>query len=245
MSLEVTTMVRKVRVTRIVAALALAALVLPCAAAAQTARPVTLESYAGVWEGSAQTGNGEVSLRATLTIQDGKLGGGIESSLGTIPVVASAFADGKLTMTIDFQGNPGTLGCTLHGDRIEGVWEVVGDSGPFWLARPGAGSGGSAGASDPITGTWAGEVDIAGQLMPFSMELRLSGEAVTGDMISAAGRVPLQSGSWKDGALQLGFPYTAGEPVTMGAKLQDGKLVGVVDYNRSEATGTWSASRKQ
>ena len=80
--------------------------------------------------------------------------------------------------------------------------------------------------------------------MPFSMELRVSGDTVAGEMISGAGKVPLTSGSWKDGALQLGFPYTGGEPVTMGAKLQDGKLVGVVDYNRGEATGTWTASQE-
>ena len=31
----------------------------------------------------------------------------------------------------------------------------------------------------------------------------------------------------------------------MGAKIQEGKLVGVVDYNKGEATGTWTAARKQ
>jgi hypothetical protein len=233
---------RKFNVAAVAVVMTLAVLALPGAAAAQTGQPVTLESYAGAWEGSAQTPNGDVPLRATFKIQDGKLGGMIESSMGPIPVVASVFADGKLTMTIDFQGGSGTLSCTLQGDRIAGVWEVGGNTGPFSLARPGIGNGSS--ASDPISGTWAGEVEIAGQIMPFSMELRVSGETVTGEMISAVGKVPLASGSWKDGALQLGFPYTSGEPVTMGAKLQDGKLVGVVDYNRSEATGTWTASRK-
>jgi len=236
-------MVRKSRVAMVAAAMALAAAVLPEVAAARAAQPITFESYVGAWEGAAQTPNGEVSLRATFKMQDGKLGGLIESSMGPIPVVASALADGKLTMTIDFQGGSGTLVCTLQGDRIAGVWAVGENSGPFSLARPGTATGGNAG--DPITGTWAGEVDIAGQLMPFSMELRVSGETVTGEMISAAGKVPLASGSWKDGALLLGFPYTGGEPVSMGAKLQDGKLVGVVDYNRSEATGTWTAARKQ
>jgi hypothetical protein len=235
-------MVRTFRVA-VAAVMTLAVLALPGPAAAQAGQPVTLESYAGVWEGAAQTPDGDVSLRATFTIQDGKLGGVIESSMGPIPVVASTLADGKLTMTIDFRGGPGTLGCRLQGDRIEGVWEVGGNTGPFSLARPGTGSGARAG--DPISGTWAGEVDIAGQLMPFSMELRLSGEAVSGDVTSAAGKAPLASGSWRDGALQLGFPYTGGEPVTMGGKLQDGKLVGVVDYNSGEATGTWTASRRQ
>ena len=235
-------MMRKSSVIVVAVMMALAVLALPGVAAAQAGQPVTLESFAGAWEGSAQSPNGEVSLRAVFKIQDGKLGGLIESSMGPIPVVASTFADGKLTMTIDFQSGSGTLGCTLNGGRIEGTWEVGGNTGPFSLSRPGAGNAGA--ASDPISGAWAGEVDIAGQLMPFSMALTLNGETVTGEMISGAGTVPLSSGSWKDGALQLAFPYTGGEPVTMGAKLQDGRLVGVVDYNRSEATGTWTASRK-
>ena len=226
----------------VVMVMGMAALAWPVLAAAQGAQPVTLESYAGAWEGSAQTPNGDVSLRAAFKVQDGKLGGLIESSMGPIPVVSSAFADGKLTITFEMQGGAGVLGCILKGDRIEGVWEVGGNSGPFSLARPGQASAVPAG--DPISGTWAGQVEIAGQVMPFSMDLRVSGETVTGEMISAVGKVPLASGTWKDGALQLGFPYTGGEPVAMGAKLQDGKLVGVVDYNRSEATGTWTASRK-
>jgi hypothetical protein len=234
-------MVRTFCVAMAAAVMTLAAAAPPAMAEAQTAQPVTLESYAGVWEGSAQTPNGDVTLRATFTIQDGRLGGAIESSMGALPIVSSAFADGKLTITFDFQGTAGTLGCTMLGSGIEGVWEVGGNSGTFRLSRPGAGNG----AGDPISGTWVGEVDIAGQLMPFSMELRLSGETVAGEMISAVGKVPLASGTWKDGALQLGFPYTAGEPVSMGAKLQDGRLVGVVDYNRGEATGTWTAARKQ
>ena len=234
-------MTRTLRVAAALAAL-MTALALPGSAAAQAAQPVTLQAFSGLWEGMAQTPNGEVQLRAAFTVQDGKLSGSIDSSMGIITIVTSAFADEKLTLTLDIQGGAASLGCKLLGNRIEGMWEVGSDTGPFWLARPGAGNAGS--AVDPIGGTWAGEVDIAGQLMPFSMELRVNGDTVAGEMISAAGKVPLTSGSWKDGALQLGFPYTGGEPVTMGAKLQDGKLVGVVDYNRGEATGTWTASRK-
>ena len=218
-----------------------AALALP-AAAAQSGQPVTLESFSGAWEGVAQTPNGDVPLRAAFKVQDGKLLGTIESSVGLITIVTSAFAGDKLTLAVDLQGGAATLGCKLQGNRIEGIWELGSDSGPFWLARPGSADAGNAG--DPISGTWAGEVDIAGQLMPFSMALRVSGDAVAGEMISGAGKVPLTSGAWKDGALQLGFPYTGGEPVTMGARIQDGKLVGVVDYNRGEATGTWTASKK-
>ena len=234
-------MTRTLRVAAALAAL-MTALALPGSAAAQAAQPITLQAFSGLWEGVAQTPNGDVQLRAAFTVQDGKLGGTIDSSMGMIAIVTSAFADEKLTLTVDLQGGTATLGLKLQGNRIEGVWEVGSDTGPFWLARPGAGTAGS--TADPIGGTWAGEVDIAGQIMPFSMELRVSGDTVAGEMISAAGKVPLTSGSWKDGALQLGFPYTGGEPVVMGARLQDGKLVGVVDYNRGEATGTWTASKK-
>ena len=236
-------MVGNFRVAMAATVMVLAAVGLPAVAAARPVQPVTLESFTGAWEGAAQTPNGEVALRSDFKVVDGKLTGKIESAMGPIPVTAAALTGDRLVLTIDFQGGSGTLACTLKGGRIDGVWELGGNNGTFWLARPGAAGGAQAG--DPISGTWAGEVDIAGQIMPFSMDLRLSGETVSGEMISAAGKVPLTSGTWKDGALQLGFPYTAGEPVSMGAKIQEGKLVGAVDYNKGEATGTWTAARKQ
>jgi hypothetical protein len=217
-------------------------------ASAQAPPAPTLESLAGVWEGVAQGPNGDVSLRGELACAEGKLGGVIESSMGRIQITGASLADDKLTMSIDFQGAPGILGGKVQGSRIEGVWEVSGQTGTFWLARPGSAGAAAFGiepGGDPISGEWVGEVMIGGEAMPFSMVLRLSGETVTGEVTSSVGKVPLASGGWKDGTLLLAFPYVSGEPVSMGAQLQEGKLVGVVDYNRGEATGTWSAARKQ
>ena len=237
-------MVGNFRVAMAATVMVLAAVGLPAVAAARLGQPVTLESFTGAWEGSAQTPNGEVALRSDFKVVDGKLTGKIESAMGPIPVTAAALTGDKLVLTIDFQGGlgharvhaEGRSGSTASGNSAA----TTGPSG-----SPGPGPSVAPSAGDPISGTWAGEVDIAGQIMPFSMDLRLSGETVSGEMISAAGKVPLTSGTWKDGALQLGFPYTAGEPVSMGAKIQEGKLVGVVDYNKGEATGTWTAARKQ
>jgi hypothetical protein len=215
---------------------------------AQVPAAPTLESLVGAWEGAAQTPNGEASLRAALTWTDGKLGGVIESSLGPIQVTGASLADGKLAMTIDYQGAPGVLAGKVQDSRIEGTWEVNGQTGPFWLGRPGA--AGAAGSrsepgGDPVSGQWVGEVVVNGAAMPFSMLLRLAGDTVTGEITSSTGTAPLASGGWKDGTLLLGFAYVGGEPVKMTAQVQEGRFVGVVDYNRGEATGTWTASRKQ
>ena len=48
-------MVRTFRVAVVAVVMTLAALALPGMAAAQAGQPVTLESFAGVWEGTAQT----------------------------------------------------------------------------------------------------------------------------------------------------------------------------------------------
>ena len=79
------------------------------------------------------------ALRAAFKVQDGKLGGTIESSMGAITVVTSAFADDKLTLTIDLQGGAATLGCKLQGNRIEGSWEVGSDTGRSGWHGPGSG----------------------------------------------------------------------------------------------------------
>jgi len=240
MTMEVTTMVRTTRAAMMM--MALAALALPGAAAGQAVQPVTLESFAGSWQGTAQTPNGEISLRSEFKVADGKLAGTIESSMGPIPVSAASMQADKLVVTIDFQGTPGTLACTLKDARIEGAWEVGGNSGSFWLARGGAAA--PAAGADGVAGSWAGEVQLAGQAVPFNLSLREGGAALAGEIGSADGSVPLSKATWTDGTLQLEFTYVGGQPVAMTAKLEGGKLVGTIDFNKGEAAGTWTAARK-
>ncbi len=214
--------------------------------AAQVPAQGTAESIVGLWEGTAQTPEGPLPLKAAFTLTDGKLGGTIESSLGSITIQTASLTDGKLAVGMEFQGSAGTLAGVVQGPRIEGTWELPGSNGTFVLTRPGAGGAAAASAAgDPISGNWDGEVSISGQLMPFSMALRLSGDEVTGQVTSGQGSLPLANGAWKDGTLLLTFPYVSGEPVSMAGQVQDGRLSGVVDYNRGEATGTFTAARKQ
>ena len=232
-------MMRTYRGAMAAAVLVLAALVAPVAAA-PPAQPVTLESFAGTWEGAAQTPNGDVSLRTVFAVADGKLTGTIESSMGPIPVTAAAIQADKLVVTIDLQGSSGTLSCALKGSRVEGVWELGGNVGTFWLARPGtAGAGGAS-----VTGSWAGEVQLAGQVVPFNMTLRESAGSLAGEIGSADGSVPLGKATWADGTLQLEFTYVGGQPVAMTGKLDGDKLVGTIDFNKGEAAGTWTAAKK-
>jgi len=232
-----------VRMLRVAVLIAVAATALPGAAAARAAQPVTLESFAGAWEGSAQTPDGEVSLRASFKVVDGKLVASIESSLGVIPVTAAALTGDKLMLTMEFQGSQGALACALKGGRIDGLWELGGNSGTFWLGRAGAGAPPAGG--ETVAGSWAGEVQIAGQVMPFTLVLREEAAALAGEIGSAEGSVPLGGASWKDGTLQLAFTYVGGQPVAMTGRLEGGKLVGTIDFNKGEAAGTWTAARKQ
>ena len=232
-----------VRMSRMaVMVMVMAAMALPGMAAGQAAQPATLESFAGVWEGAAQTPNGDVTLRSEFKVADGKLAGMIQSSMGPIPVSAASVQADKLVMTMDFQGGPGTLTCSLKGDRIEGTWEVGGNSGTFWLARGGATA--PAAGGEGVAGSWAGEVQLAGQAVPFNLTLREGGAALAGEIGSADGSVPLSKATWTDGTLQLEFTYVGGQPVAMTAKLEGGKLVGTIDFNKGEAAGTWTAARK-
>ena len=212
-----------------------------CNAAGQAAP--TQASVVGAWTGIAQTPNGAATVKIDLRLQEGKLDASIELSIGTIQVRSAALVDDKLTVLIDYETTPGTLVATVKGDRMDGTWSVGDATGPFALSR--GGSSPQAAAGDPVSGSWAGAAVLGGQTYPFTAELRLAGEAVTGEMKAPAGTVPLASGSWKEGTLLLAFPYVGGEPISMTGQIKDGALSGVIDYNRGEATGTFSATKKQ
>ncbi len=237
-------MVRR-RMTRCVG-MGLVVLAAVCGTALQAAAQapaVTAASVAGAWEGVSKGTNGEVPVRVELQTADGKFTGTIGAPGMVIAIIDGRLDGDVLTLTMDAQGMAGTMSGKVAGARIEATWTVASESGTVSLTKAGAAAA-STPAGDPLTGEWAGEALVQGQPMPITLVLKLSGDVVTGEMQSAMGAVPLTSGSWKDATLAIAFPYAGGEPVTMGGKIQDGKLGGVFDYNSGEIQGTWWAARK-
>lgn len=215
------------------------ALAAGAALAAQTPA-VTTGDVTGAWEGLSRGTNGELPLKADVRYANGAFTGVIGTPWMVVSITGGSLQGETLTLTLDAEGMTGTLTAKVQGGTIAGSWQVGPESGTVVLSRPAD----AAAAGDPITGEWDGEAMVQGQPMPISLALKLAGETVTGEIVSAMGRTPLVSGVWKDGTLTIAFPYVGGEPVTMVGKVQDGKLAGVFDYNSGEAQGTWAAARK-
>jgi hypothetical protein len=178
-----------------------------------------------------------------LQAADGKFTGTIGTPGMVLTVVDGKLEGDVLTLTMDAEGMAGTMTGKVAGDTIEATWTVASESGTVSLTRAAAAAP-TAPGGDPLAGEWVGEAMVQGQPMPITLILKVAGDVVSGEMQSAMGQVPLTSGSWKDGTLAMAFPYAGGEPVTMGGKIQDGKLGGVFDYNSGEIQGTWWAARK-
>ena len=209
-----------------------------------------MASLAGIWDGVAQTPNGDMPVHMVLTHQDGKITGLMDTQMGTLTITGSALTGDVLELGFEMQGSAGGLSGKVAGDKYTGSWSVGADSGPFAVTRvPAAGAAPAAPAAavavaDPISGEWNGESVAGEQTVPFAMTLKLSGATVTGDVTTQGFTVPLTSGGWKDGGLLLVFAFPSGESVSMRGQLVDGKLTGVFDYNNGEIKGTCTAVKK-
>lgn len=197
------------------------------------------ELVVGTWEGLSKGTNGEVPVKLDLKLADGKFTGSIDTPGMVLPVSGGRLEGDVLSLSFEVQGMMGAMTGKVDGGAFAGSWEAGGESGTVALKQVAP-----AGAGDAVTGMWAGEASVQGQPMPITLHLKLAGETVTGEIESAAGRIGLTAGSWKDGTLTVTFPYADGQPVTMGGKIADGKLGGVYDYGAGAAQGTWWAARK-
>lgn len=129
-------MERRQLLGRVVFGAALAMMV-AAAAGAQTAQAVAPKDIVGLWEGAAQTPNGEVALKVEFALKDDKLTGTIESSMGSMPVTSVTLTDDGIAMEIEVQGSPASLAAKVQGKRMEGTWTLGADSGPFALTKSG------------------------------------------------------------------------------------------------------------
>lgn len=83
-------------------------------AAAKPADAKTTASVAGKWDMSAETPQGTTPVTLVIKLDGKKVTGTMSGPQGEIPMEGE-FADGKLTMSISFQGNGGSMNITFNG----------------------------------------------------------------------------------------------------------------------------------
>lgn len=247
----------------------LMALVLPWpitaqAQGAQAGTALKPEALVGTYQGTATHSSGAtMSLTMTLKFEKDAFTGTVQTAgvEGAIPITAGTLTGDRLVLTFDMAGAQATLTCTVKDPaRLEGNW-VAGDaSGTVALTRmaadavmpaadrpaaltPAPGGKPAANAADPISGQWDGVTGNSDMSVPFTMNLKLDGEKVTGEVSSEQGGAPLSTGTWKNGALNLSFELGGMGTVTMVASLQEGKLVGSLDVG-GQMQMQWAAVRK-
>ena len=92
----------------------------------------------GHYEGAARSqARGTLSLKVEIVAQDGKVLGVIKTLLGDIPITGGSYAEGKLSLDFDVQGDAGLISGTLNNGVLTGQFTMFGDSGPIELKRTG------------------------------------------------------------------------------------------------------------
>ena len=98
-------------------------------------------------------------------------------------------------------------------------------------------------AGDPITGEWSASADAQGMTIPFTLNLKLEGDKVTGTSTSDQGTAPLSKGMWSANNLTFVLDTPNGV-IGFKGTLKDGKLMGEFDF-AGQMTGKWEAAKKK
>ncbi len=214
------------------------------------AKPAS-DPVSGKYEGVAKSDQiGDIPLTVEIKNDNGKLSGKIDTPQGPSQITSGTFADGKIMMKFDAGGNEGTVEAMLNGDKIVGKWALSGMGGPLELKRAGAAAAAAPPATatpapaggDPITGEWAASAEVQGMTIPFTLNLKLEGDKVTGTSTSDQGTAPLSKGTWAANNLTFALDTPNGV-IGFKGMLKEGKIVGEFDF-AGQMTGKWEAKKK-
>jgi hypothetical protein len=181
-----------------------------------------------------------------LKSEGGKITGRAVHGPKTVEITEAKFENGTLTLSFDKDHKyiAKVDGDTLTGDLTDGTQKI-----PIVLkkvtaaaAAPSSTAAEPAAAAVNLNGVWDGVADAQGQPFPFTLTLKVDGEAVTGGSSSQLGEATIKSGSWKNGKLSFELEGQSGV-ITMSAVVIDGKLSGEFDFS-GQAQGKWVAVRK-
>jgi hypothetical protein len=194
----------------------------------------TQTSFAGKYEGTAKSPDGDVQFTLELFDEAGKFSGAATTPHGTFKVAKGQVTDGLLTLEFENGGGPIKLSLRQKDDKLVGELSAEGKTGSVELRRM---------SKDDISGEWDAAADAQGQPFPFTLSLKVEGEKVTGSSSSQLGTSTISSGNWKDGKLAIVLESGNGQ-IALVATLDSGKLVGDYDF-AGQFSGKWAAVKKK
>jgi hypothetical protein len=96
--------------------------------------------------------------------------------------------------------------------------------------------------ADPISGRWEGKFDAMGQLVPFTMTLKLTGDTVTGTLESEhTGHGEAKDGKWKDGTMTMTMVFEQHQSIVFSGKPTDDGLAG--EFKTEGFSAKWTATK--
>ena len=202
----------------------------------------------GTYEGMVKRPGADAAEKVSIELKSegGKITGRAVHGPKTVEITEAKFENGTLTLSFDKDHKyiAKVDGDTLTGDLTDGTQKI-----PIVLkkvtaaaAAPSSTAAEPAAAAVNLNGVWDGVADAQGQPFPFTLTLKVDGEAVTGGSSSQLGEATIKSGSWKNGKLSFELEGQSGV-ITMSAVVIDGKLSGEFDFS-GQAQGKWVAVRK-
>jgi len=204
----------------------------PSTNAKQDAGP---SSFAGKYEGTVKDETGEAKMALDVVEQSGKFSGTLTSPRGVFKIIKGELANGALTLEIEKPGGgSGTMTLRQNGSNLTATFSDAGKNQTVELRKI---------VADEVSGEWDAAADVQGQAFPFTLNLKVDGEKVTGTSDSQLGHSTIEKGVWKDGTLTLLFD-SGGSAIGLIATLDGGKLIGDFDY-AGQMQGKWVAVRKK
>ena len=207
--------------------------------AASTAKPPTVEQFAGTYKGSAKNPSSDLSLTLEIKTESGRVSGRLIESQDERQIASGEIVGGKLALKLGSGAGAATLTLQPQDDKLLGQLTSTGGQPRAIEFKK---------VTEPsmaefLTGDWDAAADVQGQPFPFSLTLKVDGEKVTGASNSELGTSTITSGTWKDRKLVFVLDSPNGQ-IGMIATIVDGKLVGDFDLS-GQMTGKWAAVKRK
>jgi hypothetical protein len=239
-----------------VAAVFILLLLSPLALCAQNSAPANqppaADQFVGNYKGTAKSPDGDTSLTMEITLANGKISGRLVTPQGEQPFTSGDVVEGKLTLKFGAAAAAGTVALQLRDGKLVGEWKAGAKTRPVEFQKVPAATNPTVAevktspepsAAELLAGEWDASADAQGQAFPFSLNLKVDGEKVTGGSSSQLGDSTISTGSFKDGKLSIVLEGTNGQ-TTLVATMVDGKLAGDYDY-AGQLQGKWVAIKKK